>query len=285
MGFCSEEELEEFFRSCPEFERMLVRSGIILVKYWFSVSDEVQEERFLPTASRTRGSAGSSARWTSRREPDGLTTRRRRTRCSSGPTSQRGALVGGPGGRQEARAAQLHQAPPREHRFYEELDPPDPIKLLEAPEGHRLRAPARRAAVVRTGASTDVVHLMAPAAEPLADALQPYVDVDRTPRPGGCWVLSNMVAGLDGTAAISGRVGALSSPRDAELFRRLRSVADVVLVGAETVRRERYGPIRLDEDLLAARRQRGQAAPRFAVVSASLDLDPDLPLFARRRLR
>jgi polyphosphate kinase len=47
MGFCSQEELEEFFRACPEFERMLVRSGIILIKYWFSVSDEVQEERFL----------------------------------------------------------------------------------------------------------------------------------------------------------------------------------------------------------------------------------------------
>ena len=46
MGFSSEEEVEEFFRSCPEFERMLVRSGIILIKYWFSVSDEVQEQRF-----------------------------------------------------------------------------------------------------------------------------------------------------------------------------------------------------------------------------------------------
>lgn len=46
MGFCSEEDVEEFFRSCPEFERMLVRSGIILVKYYFSVSDEVQEARF-----------------------------------------------------------------------------------------------------------------------------------------------------------------------------------------------------------------------------------------------
>lgn len=46
MGFCSDEEYEEFFRSCPEFERMLVRSGIILVKYWFSVSDEEQERRF-----------------------------------------------------------------------------------------------------------------------------------------------------------------------------------------------------------------------------------------------
>jgi polyphosphate kinase 2 len=46
MGFCTEEEHKEFLRSCPEFERMLVRSGIILVKYWFSISDEEQELRF-----------------------------------------------------------------------------------------------------------------------------------------------------------------------------------------------------------------------------------------------
>jgi len=46
MGFCTDEEYQEFLRSCPEFERMLVRSGIILIKYWFSVSDEEQERRF-----------------------------------------------------------------------------------------------------------------------------------------------------------------------------------------------------------------------------------------------
>ena len=46
MGFCTDEEYEEFLRSCPEFERMLIRSGIILIKYWFSVSDEEQEHRF-----------------------------------------------------------------------------------------------------------------------------------------------------------------------------------------------------------------------------------------------
>jgi polyphosphate kinase 2 len=46
MGFCTDEEYQEFMRSCPEFERMLVRSGITLVKYWFSVSDEEQERRF-----------------------------------------------------------------------------------------------------------------------------------------------------------------------------------------------------------------------------------------------
>ncbi|GBR48612.1 hypothetical protein AA11825_1053 [Acetobacter pomorum DSM 11825] len=46
MGFCTDEEYEEFFRSVPEFERMLVRSGIKLVKYWFSITDDEQEARF-----------------------------------------------------------------------------------------------------------------------------------------------------------------------------------------------------------------------------------------------
>jgi polyphosphate kinase 2 len=46
MGFRTEEQVQEFFTSCPQFERMLVRSGIILIKYWFSVSDEEQERRF-----------------------------------------------------------------------------------------------------------------------------------------------------------------------------------------------------------------------------------------------
>lgn len=46
MGFCTEAQYEEFMRSCPQFERMLVRSGIVLLKYWFSVSDEEQERRF-----------------------------------------------------------------------------------------------------------------------------------------------------------------------------------------------------------------------------------------------
>ena len=46
MGFCTEKQYQEFLRTAPEFERMLVRSGIILVKYWFSVSDDEQERRF-----------------------------------------------------------------------------------------------------------------------------------------------------------------------------------------------------------------------------------------------
>ena len=57
MGFCTDEEYQEFLRSCPEFERMLVRSGIQLIKYWFSVSDAEQERRF---ASRI---ADPTKRW------------------------------------------------------------------------------------------------------------------------------------------------------------------------------------------------------------------------------
>jgi polyphosphate kinase 2 len=51
MGFCTDREYEEFMRSCPDFERMLVRSGITLIKYWFSVSDEEQERRFQARAN------------------------------------------------------------------------------------------------------------------------------------------------------------------------------------------------------------------------------------------
>jgi len=46
MGFCTDDEYQEFLRSCPEFERMLVRSGVMVIKYWFSVSDDEQERRF-----------------------------------------------------------------------------------------------------------------------------------------------------------------------------------------------------------------------------------------------
>jgi polyphosphate kinase 2 len=51
MGFCNEDEYQDFMRSCPDFEKMLIRSGIILLKYWFSVSDEEQENRFRERAT------------------------------------------------------------------------------------------------------------------------------------------------------------------------------------------------------------------------------------------
>src|SRR5690349_1558330 len=63
--------------------------------------------------------------------------------------------------------------------------------------------------------------------------------------PGRPWILGNMVSGIDGSAAVGGRVGGLSSARDRELFVLLRSLADAVLIGAATVRTEGYGPVRL----------------------------------------
>ncbi len=124
------------------------------------------------------------------------------------------------------------------------------------------------------------MRLLEPAAM-LEDPLTPYWEATRQPPPGGCWVLANMVVGLDGTAAVRGRVGALSSRRDIELFSRLRGVADVVLVGAETARRERYGPVNLPPDLVERRRAQQRQQPRAAVVSSSLQLDPTLPLFTQ----
>ena len=108
----------------------------------------------------------------------------------------------------------------------------------------------------------------------VSDALAAYLDVDRSRPRHDCWVTGHMVAGLDGTAAVGGRVGSLSTTPDQELFRRMRQIADVVMVGAETVRREGYGAVRLDDDARAQRARNGQSpTPPLAVVSRSLALD------------
>jgi riboflavin biosynthesis pyrimidine reductase len=108
----------------------------------------------------------------------------------------------------------------------------------------------------------------------ITEPLAPYAEVDRTTADGAPWVMANMVGGLDGSAAIGGRVADLSAKPDRQLFRLMRALADVVLVGAETVRREGYRSIRLPQELAAARLAAGrQATPRLAVVTRSLDLD------------
>ncbi|MGC3022566.1 dihydrofolate reductase family protein [Brevibacterium sp. FAM 24630] len=116
---------------------------------------------------------------------------------------------------------------------------------------------------------------------PIPDPLTPYLEVDRSQPRHECWVTGHMVAGLDGTAAIHGRVGALSTAPDQELFRRMRQIADVVMVGAQTVRNEGYAPIRLSQDAQEQRRRGGQSAmPPVAVVSRSLGLDWSSSVFA-----
>lgn len=112
------------------------------------------------------------------------------------------------------------------------------------------------------------------------DALAPYLIVDRSRPIHECWVTGHMVAGLDGTAAVGGRVGSLSTSADQALFRRMRQIADIVLVGAETVRREGYGPVRLSDEAQTWRREAGKSPiPPLAVVSRSLDFDWSAPVF------
>ena len=113
-----------------------------------------------------------------------------------------------------------------------------------------------------------------------ADSMAPYLAVDRTEPRHECWVTGHMVAGLDGTAAIGGKVDALSTDVDQKLFRQMRQIADVVLVGAETVRREGYGLVRLSDYAKAQRQALGKPpTPPIAVVTGSLQLDWSKKLF------
>jgi riboflavin biosynthesis pyrimidine reductase len=115
----------------------------------------------------------------------------------------------------------------------------------------------------------------------VTDPLAPYAAVDRTRGPGPCWVMAHVVGGLDGSAAIRGRVGELSTAPDAKLFSLMRALADVVLVGAETVRAEGYGAVRLPRDRIEAREAAGRpGTPPLAVVTRSLELDWSARAFA-----
>jgi riboflavin biosynthesis pyrimidine reductase len=117
------------------------------------------------------------------------------------------------------------------------------------------------------------MHHLQPGADVL-EVLGPYLEVDRSRPRHDCWVTGHMVAGLDGTASVDGRVGVLSTAPDQALFRQMRQIADIVLVGAETVRREGYGPVTLTEEAQALRRRQGKSAtPPLAVVSRSLEFD------------
>lgn len=93
---------------------------------------------------------------------------------------------------------------------------------------------------------------------------------DDAPRPRRPWVFANMVAGIDGSVAVDGRTKAMSSEADRALFHHLRTLADVILVGAATVRDEHYGPHRPKD---------GSAPKPIAVVTNSVQLDLASPFF------
>ena len=102
--------------------------------------------------------------------------------------------------------------------------------------------------------------------------------IDHADRP---WLMVNMIASIDGAISVDDRSGGLGGPADRRVFRTLRELPDVILVGASTVRTEGYGPVRLDQHAMARRRARGQSdTPRLVIVSGSLGLDTAAAVFA-----
>jgi len=90
------------------------------------------------------------------------------------------------------------------------------------------------------------------------------------------WVLLNLVLSADGHASVSGRVTQLTSPTDQLLFHHLRTLSDVILVGASTVRAEKYGPVRIPDAVARQRVADGRRErPTLVIVSRSLDLHLD----------
>lgn len=102
----------------------------------------------------------------------------------------------------------------------------------------------------------------------------------------GAHVRANFVASVDGSATVAGLSAGLGGPADRRVFDLLRRPCDVIVVGAGTVRDEGYGAMALDADAVAWREANGLSAhPRFAIVSASLNLDPASDLFAAAPVR
>jgi 5-amino-6-(5-phosphoribosylamino)uracil reductase len=102
---------------------------------------------------------------------------------------------------------------------------------------------------------------------------------DVQPPEGRPYLAANMVATADGRITIDGRSGPIGNREDRELFHELRAQVDAVMIGAGTVRNERYGRIVRDKDRRRRRRAAGlDPDPLAVVVSARLALDPDLPL-------
>ena len=117
------------------------------------------------------------------------------------------------------------------------------------------------------------------------DPVALYASDRRVPHSNRPWLMLNMVTSADGATSVDGVSEGLSGPEDRRVFSAIRAVADVILVAAETVRREGYGPPKTSPELAAGRKERNQPPrPRLAVVSGSLDLDFTAPMFDDRPL-
>jgi riboflavin biosynthesis pyrimidine reductase len=148
-----------------------------------------------------------------------------------------------------------------------------------------MQAPYRRVAinpVSDADAATELTELTAVDAafdtddDRLADYYSYPEDLDR------CWVRANMIASLDGGATDDGTVGGLAGPGDRALFARMRQEADVILVGAGTVRIENYSGAQMSATQRLERQRRGQSeVPPIAVVTHTADFEHDAKLFTR----
>jgi riboflavin biosynthesis pyrimidine reductase len=118
-----------------------------------------------------------------------------------------------------------------------------------------------------------------PAAESAVMALAGLYAYPAAGTGAGPWLRANMVVSADGAAALDGRSKGLSGPADRLVFSVLRSLADVILVGAGTARVERYRPA-AERDLWPVLRDGRAPTPPIAVVTRDLNLDPDSPLLA-----
>lgn len=119
-----------------------------------------------------------------------------------------------------------------------------------------------------------------------SDAIAAHYLADaRPPHDGRPWVVMGMISSLDGSAVVDGGSTALGGPPDRQVFRALRAAADVIVVGAGTVRSERYRAAALPDDLRDWRNRRGMSDnPRIAIVTESLQIDPTDSLAAARPL-
>lgn len=110
------------------------------------------------------------------------------------------------------------------------------------------------------------------------DALAQLYEVADRAQP---WLRLNFIASIDGAATRDGLSGGLGTPADRRVFDVLRRLADVIVVGAGTVRAEGYGGMRLADDAVSWRTRNGLSPqPRLAIVSRGLDLDPESDVFA-----
>jgi len=120
----------------------------------------------------------------------------------------------------------------------------------------------------------------------VSDLIQTYKSDKRTHHNGEPWVLLNMISSSNGLATLNGLSGSLGGTADKALFKTLRSISDVIIVGYGTVRDEQYRPPQLTKEAIKQRESQGRSdLPVIAVISNRLNFDKEIPLFSSKGYR